>query len=245
VQIQFRYAFVCDAEGLKVLDVTDPCNPLHKSTLPLEEARRVYVARTYAYVAGGHQGLIIVDVTNPETPFVDQIYNADGKLCDVYDVKLGITYVSEFAYIADGRGGLKVVQLTSPETPGNDGFSPRPTPKLVACYPFPEGGEALAVSEGLDRDRAVDESGNQISVFGRVGARPLNAEEQRRMYLHPARGLWRVHDGRRDYSIADRAEREKRLTLELNAAYGQGLGQPAAEPANPQYPPHLIQGDAP
>ena len=35
----------------------------------------------------------------------------------------------------------------------------------------------------MDRDRAVDESGNQIGVFGRRGARPLNGEEQRRMYL--------------------------------------------------------------
>jgi hypothetical protein len=39
------------------------------------------------------------------------------------------------------------------------------------------------VSAGIDRDRAVDESGNQIAVFGRRGARPLNAEEQRRLYV--------------------------------------------------------------
>ena len=29
----------------------------------------------------------------------------------------------------------------------------------------------------------MDETGNQIAVFGRLGARPLNAEEQRRLYL--------------------------------------------------------------
>ena len=85
-------------------------------------------------------------------------------------MKLGITYVSEFAYLADGKNGLRVVQLTSPETPGNDGFSPRPTPELIATYKLPHGGHALAISKGLDRDRAVDESGNQIAVFGRVGA---------------------------------------------------------------------------
>jgi hypothetical protein len=42
---------------------------------------------------------------------------------------------------------------------------------------------ALAISKGMDRDRAVDESGNQLSVFGRRGGRPLNGEEMRRMYL--------------------------------------------------------------
>jgi hypothetical protein len=115
----------------------------------------------------------------------------------VNDVKLGITYVSEFAYLADGKNGLRVVQLTSPETPGNSGFSPRPTPQLIASFKLPLGACALAISKGLDRDRAVDESGNQIGVFGRVGARPLNAEEQRKMYLHNGR-TWKVSDDPRD-----------------------------------------------
>jgi hypothetical protein len=40
------------------------------------------------------------------------------------------------------------------------------------------------VSKGIDRDRAVDESGNQLAVFGRRGARPFNRPEMERMYLH-------------------------------------------------------------
>jgi hypothetical protein len=84
------------------------------------------------------------------------------------------------------------VQLTGPETPGNSGFSPRPTPRLVASYPVKRG-LALSISEGVDRDRAVDEAGNQLSVFGRVGARPLDRSEQLRMYLHGGR-LWKVSD---------------------------------------------------
>jgi hypothetical protein len=44
-------------------------------------------------------------------------------------------------------------------------------------------GPALAISKGMDRDRAVDESGNQLSVFGRRGGRPLNGDEMHRMYL--------------------------------------------------------------
>jgi hypothetical protein len=149
-------------------------------------------------VAAGAQGLVIVDVERPEAPRIDQVYNAGGCINDLNDLKMGITYVSEFAYLADGRNGLRVVQLTSPETPGNYGFSPRPTPQLVATYPLPLGGHALAVSEGVDRDRAVDESGNQISVFGRVGARPFNLEEQHRLYLHNGR-LWKVSDDPRDW----------------------------------------------
>ena len=125
------------------------------------------------------------------------IYNADGEINDTHDVKLGITYNSEFAYLADGKNGLRVVQLTGPETPGNDGFSPRPTPKLVATFKIPLKGHALAISKGLDRDRAVDETGNQIGVFGRVGARPLNFEEQRKMYLRNGKP-WFVTDNPKD-----------------------------------------------
>jgi hypothetical protein len=86
-----------------------------------------------------------------------------------------------------------VVQLTSPETPGNSGFSPRPTPELIATYKIKNGGHALAISKGLDRDRAVDESGNQIGVFGRVGARPLHLDEQQKLYLRNGQ-VWKVSD---------------------------------------------------
>jgi hypothetical protein len=197
VQAQFRYAYVCDKEGVKVLDVTDLAHPQPVSQLPLAEANGIYLARTYAYVAAGSQGLVIVDIERPDQPRIDQIYNAGGCLNDVHDVKLAITYTSEFAYLADGHNGLRVVQLTSPETPGNAGFSPRPTPQLIATYKLPHGGEALAVTKGLDRDRAVDESGNQIGVFGRVGARPLNRAEQQKLYLRNGK-LWTVSDDPND-----------------------------------------------
>jgi hypothetical protein len=193
VQVQFRYAYVCDAEGVKVLDVTDLAHPRPISKLPLPEARNIYLARTYAYVAGGRAGLIILDITKPEEPTIDQIFDAGGCINDLHDVKLGITNASEFAYLADGCNGMRVVQLTSPDTPGSVGYSPRPVPVLIATHPIGKGGAALAISKGVDRDRAVDESGNQIAVFGRVGARPLNLEEQQRMYLHNGR-VWKVSD---------------------------------------------------
>jgi hypothetical protein len=91
-----------------------------------------------------------------------------------------------------------VVQLTSPDTPGNNGFSPKPTPRLIATYPIPHGGHAHAIARGLDRDRAGDESGNQIGVFGRIGARPLSLEDQRRLYLRHGR-VWTVTDDPADF----------------------------------------------
>jgi len=51
------------------------------------------------------------------------------------------------------------------------------------------------------RRRSFHESGNQIAVFGRVGARPLSREEQQRMYLRPSvepatKSPWWVSDKR-------------------------------------------------
>ena len=37
------------------------------------------------------------------------------------------------------------------------GFSPRPTPYLIATYPIADGGHAWSVGRALDRERAVDE----------------------------------------------------------------------------------------
>jgi hypothetical protein len=182
VAVQFRYAYVCDEEGVKVLDVTDLAKPVAKSMIRMPEARNIYLARTYAYVAAGSRGLVILDTTRADAPRVDQVFNPNGCMNDVHDVKLGIAYNSLFAYVADGHNGLRVVQLTSPDTPGYDGFSPKPTPRLVATFRTREG-KFLSVARGLDRDRAVDEDGNQIGVFGRVGARPLTGPEQRKLYL--------------------------------------------------------------
>ena len=185
VAVQFRYAFVVDRDGLKVLDATHLAQPkpVVGAVLALDDARNLYVARTYAYVAGGKQGVAIVDIERPEEPRLDQMFNASGEISDANDVKLGMVSSSLFAYVADGRNGLRVVQLFSPpDNPAFSGFSPRPTPKLIATYHTL--GPALAVSKGIDRDRAVDESGNQLAVFGRRGARPFNRQEMERMYLH-------------------------------------------------------------
>jgi len=191
IAIQFRYGFVVDDEGLKTVDVSSPEQVRFEGVyLPLTDARDVYVARTYAYVADGKNGIAIVNITQPNNPCLDQTYNAGGALNDSLQVKNAMTNASLFAYVADGKNGLRVLQLTSPETmPTYAGFSPRPQPQLIATYKTR--GEALAVSKALDRDRAVDESGNQIAVFGRRGARPFTFDEVQRML--------RTNEGKGDY----------------------------------------------
>jgi hypothetical protein len=193
--LQFRYLFVTDARGLEVLDATDLAHPkpVEGASVPLADARRVYVARTYAYVAAKQDGLVIVDVKNPEKPKLYERVTFDGKLNDAEDVIVGSTNASLFAYVADGKNGLKVLQLTSPETqPNFYGFSPAPKPELIAWARTSS--PALALSKGLDRDRAVDETGNQIAVFGRLGARPFTRKEMEKFFIDSLGDQYRVSD---------------------------------------------------
>jgi hypothetical protein len=183
--IQFRYLWVTDVDGVKLFDVTrlDAPVAVPGATVRLADARRIYLARTYAYVAAGRDGLVILDVTRPELPAVYRSENFGGTMNDAQDVIVATTNASLFAYVADGRNGVKVIQLTSPASQRNFyGFSPAPVPELIAWAKTPS--PALALSKGLDRDRAVDETGGQIAVFGRLGSRPFTRREMEKLFLN-------------------------------------------------------------
>ena len=158
--LQFRYLFVTDADGLKAIDVTDPKSPrvVQNNTIRLGDAQRVFVARTYAYVAAGKDGLVIVDVEKPEAMREYQRFNANGALNDARDVIVATTNASLFAYVADGKNGLKVLQLTSPES----------QPKF---YGFSSGAQAAADRELPDRQGCAE-------PVARPGARPRRGRDR-------------------------------------------------------------------
>ncbi len=122
---------------------------------------------------------------------LSELFDAGGSISDARDVIVGSTNASLFAYVADGVNGLKVVQLTSPELqPKFYGFSPRPNPALIASYPSDT--PMLSLSRGLARDRAVDETGGQMAIFGRIGSRPFTLEEMQKLYLDDNGEPWFV-----------------------------------------------------
>jgi len=193
--LQFRYLLVSHAGGVSTIDVTLPeqASLIPDNTIALDQARGIHIARAYAYVAAGKDGLVIIDMENPEKLSLYQRFTAEGTLQDSHDVIVASTNASAFAYVADGEGGLKVLQLTSPASqPNFYGFNPAPVPQLIARaktrYP------ALSLSRGLERDRAVDETGGQVAVFGRHGSRPFTLEEMRRLFLNEKGEPWFVSD---------------------------------------------------
>jgi hypothetical protein len=186
---------VVDRTGMKVFDITHPEQPrlVPEASVALADARNVTVARTFAYVAAGTQGMAIIDVQNPERPKAPVFFSGNGALNDVYDVAIGSTNVSYFAYVADGHNGLRIVKLIDTDTPGYLGFAPDPQPELIAT--FPTSGKAVSLARGQGRDRYVDESGNQISVTSRMGSRPFNVNEIRSVLFAPDGSLLKVPAG--------------------------------------------------
>ena len=228
VGVQFRYAFVTDDEGFKVLDVTEPTKPklIPGAFVPLKNAQRFYLARTYAYVADGADGLAFIDISNPEKPKLERLYNADGKLNDTRAVQIGSVNASEFAFVADGKNGLQILQMISPENvPGAMGFSPAPNPKLISTFPTRE--PAVAVGRGLDRDRVVDESGNQTVVFGRKGSRPFNLAEMKKFYERDGE-LYTVENVfSRDGKLVTRSGDELKPTAEFQSETQEAIAPPS------------------
>ncbi|MEE8332326.1 MAG: hypothetical protein V3R85_00645, partial [Alphaproteobacteria bacterium] len=193
--LQFRYLLVTGKDGLSIVDVTHPAKPriVSGALVPMQDAQRVYIARTMAYVAAGKQGMAIIDVEKMEQPVLREFFTGGGVINDARDVFVASTNASLYAYVADGANGLRVIQLTSPESqPRFYGFSPDPVPELIATRKTAR--PALSLSKGLDRDRAVDETGNQIAIFGRVGSRPFNLKEMQNFYLDKNGKPWRVTD---------------------------------------------------
>ena len=152
-------------------------------------AHRLFEALAASLAAGQRILLVDIGIFFFLQPLLAD--NAEGVLDDVNDVVVGSTNASLFAYLANGTRGLAVLQLTAPDTqPRFYGFSPEPKPQLIATRETSSA--ALALSKGLDRDRAVDETGGQIAVFGRVGSRPFTADEMAHLYRNPDGSVWTV-----------------------------------------------------
>ena len=148
VAVQFRYAFVTDADGLKVVDVTVPAKAKQVGdTYPVADARNVYVAREYAYVAAGAEGVMFVDITvptklravidpqeemaNPGAAKPLPPFDAGGRLRDVNMVRIGMVNDSVYAMVADGQTGLHVLQVVTPMDGGRSAYGFSPSPRIA------------------------------------------------------------------------------------------------------------------
>ncbi|KKQ26893.1 MAG: hypothetical protein US42_C0019G0003 [Candidatus Magasanikbacteria bacterium GW2011_GWC2_37_14] len=121
VYVSGKYAYLADgANGLKIIDITNPAGPVLVGSIDTSGAVGVYVSGKYAYVADANPGgLKIIDVSDPGAPRLMSTYLPDGG------GNISNVYVSgKYAYLADGMYGLRIVDISNPFKPilvGGDG----------------------------------------------------------------------------------------------------------------------------
>ncbi len=105
-------AYVVDWESLQIVSVSDPENPVAIGSVDIPPgARSVTVSENKAYVAGGLNGLHIIDMSNPANP---------KKIASVETESLGITEVAvigDTVYAADKNKGIKLINVSDPSSP--------------------------------------------------------------------------------------------------------------------------------
>lgn len=107
------------ADGVHVLDISDPTHVAVLVTLPIADARAVDVEGDVLCVAAGDDGLVLVDVAVPAASAVTGAVDMPG--CAV-DVDLSGTV----AYVANEDIGLVIVDVASPAAPAVRGIENTP-----------------------------------------------------------------------------------------------------------------------
>ena len=74
----------------------------------------VYALGNYVYIADYAEGLKIIDVSDPSSPFLAGFYDTNGSSNGVY-------VLNNYAYVGDGSGGLKIIDVSDPTSPNQVG----------------------------------------------------------------------------------------------------------------------------
>jgi hypothetical protein len=116
VNDNFGYGFVAnDYEGLTVININDPTNPVVDSQYyGADDSRDVFVRGNYAYVANQRKGLKIIDVTDPSMPYELGEYDTVGtypNLQTVWAVDTLVYIPVEWPFV------FKILNVSNPSLP--------------------------------------------------------------------------------------------------------------------------------
>jgi len=110
LQVVGTNVYACGGFGLRVIDVTDPQNPVEIGSYdPPSSSQGVAVVGNYAYVAAGAYGLYILDVSTPSAPSLVGVYDTPG-------FANAVAPYGHFAYVAEGSG-LLIIDISVPSAP--------------------------------------------------------------------------------------------------------------------------------
>ncbi|MBC7259338.1 MAG: hypothetical protein H5T65_08820 [Chloroflexi bacterium] len=103
------YAYLAIGTRLVIADVSDPTAPKPvgwTDALP-HSVLDIALSGNYAYLADGHHGLRLVDISDPTHPWEVSSYDTPGYA-------MGVAVAGHYAYIADYDGGLRIIDVSNP-----------------------------------------------------------------------------------------------------------------------------------
>lgn len=103
------------SQGLRIIDISDPTAPTELNLQRTGNAFDVMVKDNYAYVGDIWNGLVIVDVSNPNYLVKVGSYNPGSY-------GYGVQVVDSLVYLAGSWTGLHIVNVSNPSAPTEIGF---------------------------------------------------------------------------------------------------------------------------
>ncbi len=106
VSIGEPYVALADGPVLEILDVTAPDNPVEISRISMPTSIRSLCAHgTSVYVADGSAGLLVVDASNPASPYIA------GRFSNILALSFAVDKSGRFGYLVDGSSYIYVMNF--------------------------------------------------------------------------------------------------------------------------------------
>ena len=102
-------------QGLKILDISDPTNPVQRGFYVTGDYYNIDIKGDYAY-ALPYIGLHIFDISNPLNPIEINKIDIEGENA------VDLIVDRDFAYVANGNRGLLIINISDPSNPSEIGF---------------------------------------------------------------------------------------------------------------------------
>jgi|GEM_PF-5523369 len=123
VSVSGNYAYVMDNDRtLHAIDISNPLQPTELSSLQIVSQAynalngdKIYISNNRAFISLYTSGVAIVDINNPDSLFLINLYSNVVNAQETY-------VVNDFAYIADFNSGLQVVNVSNPYLPVQSGY---------------------------------------------------------------------------------------------------------------------------
>ncbi|MFO7839834.1 MAG: hypothetical protein R6X08_10115 [Desulfosalsimonadaceae bacterium] len=111
-ELAARYALLVNGQGLTVVDIADPANPVKEGFLDTSgdggEALDVAAKPPYAVVANGSGGVLLADVSDPDKPKKIDSFEAEGEA-------QALSLHQSYIHTAAGKRGLLMLGITDTE----------------------------------------------------------------------------------------------------------------------------------